>query len=185
MYIDKIKTDRLIIRKHLEKDFEDFLSMNSDLEVMRFIGNENTSLNSNKNYYISWFKELLSNSKINETEILAVLEKETNHYIGFNGIFIPPDHNIYELAFRFQKENWSKGYATESSIAILKKWFNYKPNSKVLADYHPDNIGSEKILQNLGFIKVDNKYDEGTDEYLTVAELSNDRFVKQLTKRCS
>ncbi len=36
MYIDKIKTDRLIIRKHLEKDFEDFLSINSDLEVMRF-----------------------------------------------------------------------------------------------------------------------------------------------------
>jgi [ribosomal protein S5]-alanine N-acetyltransferase len=163
--------------------YEDVYSMNSDSNVMKFIGNESPFINSPNDYYNNWYKNLLSHTVKDETEIFAIVKKETNEYIGFNGIFIPPNENIYELAFRFKKETWGKGYATESSISILKEWFNYKPTSKVFADYHPDNIGSKKILHKLGFIEIDKKYDSETKEYLSVLELTKNEFEKQLTKK--
>ena len=58
----------------------------------------------------------------------AVVYKLTNECVGWSGLkyFKQPLNNhqhFYELGYRFKKKHWGKGFATESSKAILDYGF--------------------------------------------------------------
>ncbi|MEZ5054471.1 MAG: GNAT family N-acetyltransferase [Chitinophagales bacterium] len=54
----------------------------------------------------------------------AVVDKTTNECVGWSGLkysnqTINNHTNFYDLGYRFKRKHWGKGFATESSIAIL------------------------------------------------------------------
>lgn len=148
-----VETERLILRELEYTDENDLFEMDSDPEVHLFI--ENNPVKSIEE--ITKVIEMLKKQyKENGIARWAVIDKLTNECIGWSGLkyFNQPlnkHNNFYELGYRFKKKHWGKGFATESSIAILDYGFANLNVDKIFAITHPKNANSKKVLSKLGF----------------------------------
>ena len=81
--------------------------------------------------------------------------------VGFN----PTDSTgVIELIYHFSKKSWGKGFASEAAAACLKLAKN-KGNIRIItASADPQNIGSLKILEKIGFTYVSMKWFEDTKQ---------------------
>lgn len=82
---------------------------------------------------------------------LAVELKEENKFIGFTGLKYLEDMDEVDLGYRFMKEYWGKGIATETGKACLDLGVNQLGLNRIIAMVLPDNIGSIRVLQKLHF----------------------------------
>ncbi|KMQ65463.1 GNAT family acetyltransferase [Chryseobacterium angstadtii] len=152
----KIETQRLILRKLEETDMERMFLLDSDPEVMKYIGvppltERHESLN-----VINMIRKQYED---NGTGRLAVIEKETGLLIGWSGLKLLTEEingykNVLDLGYRFVPESWGKGYALEAAKASLDLGFNEMNASTIYAHAHSENAGSNHILKKLGFEKT-------------------------------
>jgi ribosomal-protein-alanine N-acetyltransferase len=56
-----------------------------------------------------------------------------------------------ELGYAFNRKYWGKGYATEAASAILQFGFETLKLHRVGATVLPNNFGSIRVLEKLGF----------------------------------
>jgi RimJ/RimL family protein N-acetyltransferase len=151
-----LETERLILRKFEETDVERMFLMDSNPEVMKYIGVPPLSdINESKNI----IKMIQQQYRDNGVGRLAVIEKETNLLIGWSGLKLLTQeingyNNIYDLGYRFLPESWGKGYALESAKASLDFGFNDLKVETIYAHAHCENEGSNHILRKLGFEKT-------------------------------
>jgi RimJ/RimL family protein N-acetyltransferase len=151
-----LETKRLILRKFEETDFERVFLIDSNPEVMKYIGVPPLSdIGQSKNIIKMIQQQYLDNG----IGRFAVIEKESNLLIGWSGLkFLTQEingyNNIYELGYRFMPEYWGKGYALESAKASLDYGFNDLNIEIIYAMAHCENDGSNHILRKLGFEKT-------------------------------
>lgn len=148
-----LETERLFLRELEYTDENDLFEMDSDPQVHLYI--ENNPVKS-----IDEITKVIENLKrqYNENGIArwAVVEKFTNECIGWSGLkyFKEPlnnHNNFYELGYRFKKKHWRKGFATESSKAIVEYGFKNLNIESIFAITDPENKNSKKVLTKLGF----------------------------------
>lgn len=148
-----IETERLILRELEYTDDQDLFEMDSDPEVHLYI--ENNPVKS-----IDEIRTVIGMLKIQYKENgiarWAVVDKLTNECVGWSGLkyFNQPlnnHNNFYDLGYRFKKKHWGKGFATESSSAILDFGFRNFNVEKIFAITDPKNENSKKVLNKLGF----------------------------------
>jgi len=82
---------------------------------------------------------------------LAVELKGENKFIGFTGLKYLSDMDEVDLGYRFMKEYWGKGIATESARACVKLGFESLGLNKMIAMVLPENKGSIRVLEKLNF----------------------------------
>lgn len=58
---------------------------------------------------------------------------------------------VLELGFLFRPQFWGQGLATEAGRAAVEHAFGVLGVSALFAGHHPDNMGSGRVLQKLGF----------------------------------
>lgn len=148
-----IETERLIIRELEYADEKDLFEMDSDPEVHLFIENNPVKSIDEITKVIGMLKVQY---KENGIARWAVVDKLTNECVGWSGLkyFNEPlnnHHNFYELGYRFKKKHWGKGFATESSNAILEYGFKNLNVDSIFAITDPKNLNSKKVLSKLGF----------------------------------
>ena len=148
-----VETERLILRELEFTDEDDLFEMDSDPEVHFFIENNPVKSIDEITKVIEMLKKQY---KENGIARWAVVDKLTNECIGWSGLkyFNQPlnkHNNFYELGYRFKKKHWGKGFATESSIAILDYGFANLNVDKIFAITDPKNANSKKVLSKLGF----------------------------------
>lgn len=148
-----VETARLILRELEYTDERDLFEMDSDPEVHLFI--ENNPVKS-----IDEIRKVIAMLKVQYEENgiarWAVVDKLTNECVGWSGLkyFDQPlnnHQNFYELGYRFKRKHWGKGFATESSAAILDYGFKHLNTDKIFAITDPRNVNSKKVLTKLGF----------------------------------
>ena len=147
------ETERLILRELEHTDTNDLFEMDSDPEVHLYIENNPVKSIDEITKVIEMLKKQY---KENGIARWAVVDKLTNECIGWSGLkyFNQPlnkNNNFYELGYRFKKKHWGKGFATESSIAILDYGFANLNVDKIFAITDPKNANSKKVLSKLGF----------------------------------
>ena len=147
------ETERLILRELEYTDENDLFEMDSVPEVHLFIENNPVKSIDEITKVIEMLKKQY---KENGIARWAVIDKLTNECIGWSGLkyFNQPlnkHNNFYELGYRFKKKHWGKGFATESSIAILNYGFANLDVDKIFAITDPKNVNSKKVLTKLGF----------------------------------
>lgn len=152
----KLETERLILRALEEADFERMFLMDSDPEVMKYIGVPPlTDINESKEV-IQMIRKQYEENGVGR---LAVVEKESGLVVGWSGLKLLTKavngyQNVLELGYRFVPESWGKGYATESGIASLDYGF-HELNAEVIYAYaHSEHEASNHILRKLGFQKT-------------------------------
>lgn len=149
-----IETDRLILRKLEYTDEMDLFEMDADPEVHLYIENKPVKSVEDITKAIELLKEQYQRNGIARW---AVVDKKTKECIGWAGLkyfdYTLNNHiNFYELGYRFKKKHWGKGFATESSKAIINYGFKTFSINSIFAITDPRNVNSKKVLAKLGFV---------------------------------
>ncbi len=170
-----IITERLILRKITPDDLEDMFLLDSNPDVVKYVGIQPLT---KKEQSLTMIENIINQYQNNGTGRLAVIEKETNRFIGWSGIKLLTEEvngfkNVYELGYRFLPEFWGKGYATESALASLDLGFNQLNADKIYAYADVDNDSSNHILTKLGFENKGTFLDKGDNCYWYELEKNN------------
>jgi RimJ/RimL family protein N-acetyltransferase len=147
-----ISTPRLLLRRWKESDAAVFVAMNGDPEVMKF--------------YPRGYSERESREMIERIEssfnklgfgLFAVENRSTREFIGYTGFSVPAFSSWFtpcvEIGWRYRKEAWGNGYATEAARACLEHGFGELGFDKVFSFTSPLNVNSEKVMQRIGMLK--------------------------------
>lgn len=151
-----LETKRLVLRKFEEADYERLFLLDSNSEVMKYIGMPTLSKVEESKEVV---KMIMQQYEDNGVGRLAVIEKESELLIGWSGLKLNTSEvngyqNFYELGYRFLPETWGKGYATESGKASLEYGFNDLKAEVIYAYAHCENQASNHILTKIGFEKT-------------------------------
>ena len=154
------ETDRIIMRELLLSDSQKMFEMDSDPEVHLYLGNKPNTHISESEENIRFIRQQYEENGIGRW---AVIDKESNEFVGWGGLkFITTETNnrihFYEVGYRFLKQHWGKGYATESAKAALKYAFEELKLTHVYAMAEGGNAGSRHALQKSGF-KITEQFD--------------------------
>ena len=143
-----LETPRLLFRSHQLEDEEDFVKMQTDPEVRRYVGGKAWPYE--KAVYRFRNEYLGKPSKI--YGLWATVLKSESKYIGYCGL-----HRTEEsvrLGYYIARPYWRRGLATEASHAFLDVAFSQLHLPEVFADVEKGNEASEHILWKLGFALV-------------------------------
>ncbi len=150
-----IETKRLLMRDLMDEDVQGMFAMDSDAEVHTFLGNKPIKLIAEAQKYIDAIKRQYIENGIGRW---AVVEKESGAFIGWSGFkFVTDDFggrsHFYDLGYRFIKEFWGKGYATETAVASLNYGFSKLDYKEICGMADVEHTASNKILKKVGLIK--------------------------------
>jgi RimJ/RimL family protein N-acetyltransferase len=148
-----IKTNRLIIKKFDESDFEGFRKINQDETIMKyFIGGA-------KNFRecLLKYQEILTTQDEKGYSYYAIYDNKTEKFMGQCGILENMDGSL-NFCYAYDKKYWGKGYATEAGKAILDYLFNnFNAIKEITAFLFAKNQKSINLLKRLGFEETHRK----------------------------
>ncbi|MFI6156103.1 GNAT family N-acetyltransferase [Kitasatospora sp. NPDC051170] len=148
-----LETDRLVLRPFTEADTDHLLALDGDPEVMRFInGGEPTTL---ETVQARVLPRLLHTHPCTGTRgFWAAEERATGTFLGWFE-FRPLDDRdptVVELGYRLNQASWGKGYATEGSVALIRKGFTDLGTTRVTANTMAVNSRSRRVMEKSGLI---------------------------------
>ena len=158
-----LETERLLLREFTEEDYLFAWKMNTDPDVMRYTGEP---MPENSQAVRSFFRNYPDYEKYGFGRWACVF-KENKQLIGFNGLKFFPETEEVDLGYRFIKDYWGRGLATESSQAVVTYGFEKLGLKKIIAFVVPENKASIRVLQKTGFV---------FDENMLEGELELSRF---------
>ncbi len=134
-------------------DAPGMFELDSNPTVMRYLGGKTVESVAVSESIIRMVQEQYVKNGIGR---YSVILKETNEFIGWSGIkyVTAPENNFvnfYDLGYRLIERHWGKGYGYECALPWIDHAFDTMKIDKLNADAHIENIGSNKILQKLGF----------------------------------
>ncbi len=161
--INKIETNRLILRPLEVADAGVFFKMDSNVNVHKYLWNKPVN---NIQETLNVIDLVSKQYKEHQIGRFAVILKDTNQFMGWAGLKyntekINNKQFFYDIGYRLDEEFWGNGYATEASIAWLNYGFNEMNINIINAGAHADNLASNKILQKIGMTAVEQYLDDG------------------------
>jgi len=142
-----IETQRLILKSVVEEDAYNLFELNSDPEVIRYTGDRSFNSIEEALNFIQQYDEVYKKYGYGR---LSTFIKETGAYIGWCGLKYLVNKNETDIGYRFSKQFWGKGYATESAAACLEDGFNRLHLNKIIATAMKENIASINVFKKLG-----------------------------------
>lgn len=143
-------TDRLILRRWREEDYEPFAALNADPAVMEYF---ESTLPREKS--VEWAKTI--NGRIDEHGFgwWAVEVKGGASFIGFVGLNVPRDPTLpfmpaVETGWRLAREHWGHGYATEAARASVDYGFTQLGLTEIVAYAVGANARSRRVMERIG-----------------------------------
>lgn len=147
-----LSTSRLYLREFKKEDASQFYLLNKDPELIKYTGDPSFSSVKEAELFIhnySAYKDFGYGR-------WAVCLKESDTFIGFCGLKHHPKEDNTEVGFRFFKQQWNKGFATESAQAVINHGFNKLNLTKIYAHAHVKNISSQRVIEKCGLHFVKN-----------------------------
>ncbi|WP_413701084.1 GNAT family N-acetyltransferase [Psychromonas sp. KJ10-10] len=148
-----LETNRLLLRQLTTSDIKPLSLLLCDPEVMRY--SVNGVMDEKATFeFVTWCQTSYVKSGFGPW---AIIDKNSNKLLGFSGLNEETHNNqtIVNLGYRLGREHWNKGYATEAVCAVLEYAFIDLKIAKIVAIVEPENIGSNRIIEKLGFNTFD------------------------------
>lgn len=142
-----IMTERIKLRPFTISDKEFLYKLNNDKKVNKYRMRDTVSME----YCIKSIEDW--NVKFGDGLLNVYLMEiiETKESIGLIGVFEIEGETDAEIGYRLLSEHWGKGYCTESSKALIKKYFDESGKTRIFAETHHENENSVRFLKNNGF----------------------------------
>ena len=141
-----LTTPRLTLRCFTEDDLGPYAALNTDPEVVEHLGGPVSREYTEE--MADWANGLYLREGIG---LLAVERTEDAAFLGMCGLHhldaYPDD---IEIAWRFAREYWGHGYATEAARAWLDYGFAVKGLDRVISVTEESNVRSLGVMRRLG-----------------------------------
>lgn len=149
----EIRTPRLLLRRWTDDDLAPMAEINSDPEVMRWIGDGSVrDLDGTAEDIERWEEEWDEEGfGIFAVELLA-----SGELIGSVGLSVPDDLPELlpdvEIGWRLGTQFWGQGYASEAAQAVLEFALQDRGLDRVVAVNRLANEQSENVLRKLDMV---------------------------------
>ncbi|HQE33471.1 MAG TPA: GNAT family N-acetyltransferase [Flavobacterium alvei] len=158
-----LETERLLLRRVVNKDVEQIFALRSDKEVMKYIPRPLVKTKDDALAHITMIDEKIDT---NEGINWAITLKNNDKLIGIIGLYrIQPEHFRAEIGYMLLPEYHGKGIVSEAINEVVNYGFDAIKLHSIEAIIDPKNFASEKVLQKNGFVKEahlkENEYYEG------------------------
>ena len=144
-----IESPRLRLRRLRPSDERDLIALDSDPEVMRYVGSPAGPRS---------FEETADRVRLRiaeDQEPLGFWVVESRADGGFRGLCAlirMPSGDDVELAYRLTRSSWGQGLATEAANALLDYALGVVALPRIVAVTYPENRASQRVLEKLGFL---------------------------------
>ena len=170
----QIETERLIIREFELSDAEGLFELDSNPDVLKFIGIDSVKEIQESEDLITVLQKQYAENGIWRW---AVIEKSTGGFMCWSGLKLYRESinnqiNIYELGYRFIPRFWGKGFATESARALVNYAFYELKIPKLFAVTDLEHHSSKNVLHKVGFKDIEVIKYHG--EYVNWLEIKNE-----------
>lgn len=146
MTVPTLKTSRLVLRQLAVTDATELFKTLNDVDVMRYWSSGPHQNIDETESYIAW------NADADADHKCWAITADDGPAMGWV-ILLPHRKNSFELGYILGRKYWHQGYVTEAAGAVLDFAFLELAARRVMADTDPDNVGSIKLLEKLGFQK--------------------------------
>jgi RimJ/RimL family protein N-acetyltransferase len=144
-----IHTERLVLRRWNDDDRAAFAALNADPEVMEHFPRVLTAEESD---------QMMRTIELHFEEfgygLWAINTTWAPRLVGFCGLAVPTFRTDFtpavEIGWRFARDEWGNGYATEAAKAALDFGFEQADLEEVLSWTIPANDRSQRVMSRLG-----------------------------------
>ena len=145
----ELETDRLIIRKVLASDADDFLRYRQQEDYWRHVPIEPATANSIAVMVNGWIQNQHQNPRT--VYFLAVTDKRSHQLVGDAGLYVRSIRSRQgEIGWGVLSSHAGQGLATEIGQALLWLAFDNLSLHQVFAQCRVENQASRRIMVKLG-----------------------------------
>ncbi len=159
-------TERMILREFENTDVDHLVDLDSDPAVTKYInGGKPTPRAFIVEQVMPRVMQYYQN--LDRQGIWAAIEKESGEFMGWFHLRpnrVAPEET--ELGYRLKQKYWGQGYATEGSLALVKKGFEALDAKTIVAIADPENGASRRVMVKAG-LTYQGEYRE-PDDFLVV-----------------
>jgi RimJ/RimL family protein N-acetyltransferase len=154
--IPVIETPRLILRAHALADFDAYVALWSDPDVVRFI----TGTPFTREASWSRFLRHPGHWRYMGFGFLAIEERETGRFIGEAGFhdmrreMTPSIEGTLEAGWALTPSTHGRGYGSEAMQALVAWADETFPGRRMTCIVDPANLASQRVAAKLGFSEV-------------------------------
>ncbi len=160
---EAISTDRLVLRDIVEDDARLLFELDSDPEVMRYIGAGPTE-------DVEWYRERIRTvyrawQHHHWQGVRLVLDRASGDFLGW--VFVRPatahglaaeigwtDPRAIEVGYRYHRSAWGRGIATEAARPLVQRALADPATAALVGCAMAGNAGSIRVLEKLGLERV-------------------------------
>lgn len=143
-----LETPRLYLREFSLQDATHFYELNLNPNVIRYTGNTPFKDVNEAHEFLLNYKDYATNGYGR----WAVIDKQTDEFLGWCGLKFDAAQNETDIGFRFFEEHWNKGYATESAKTCIDYGFQMLNLKEIIGRVMKENIASIKVLEKIGLV---------------------------------
>ena len=148
-----ISTNRLCLRNWMPNDISPLAEMNQDEEVMRYFCNTLT-----ESVSMHFYNRINLHLEKYGFGLYVVENRITQEFMGYTGFmraeFAADFTPCVEIGWRFKKEFWGNGYATEAATACLEYGFSELEFETVHSFTSSHNKKSAAVMERIGMQKM-------------------------------
>jgi len=146
-----IETERLLLRPWSDSDLDGLTRICADHEVMRHIGAGRPFTRSESAAQLA---HLMRHWEEHGFGLWAATDRGTGALAGMCGLaipfFLPAVLPAVEVGWRFGREHWDRGLATEGGFAGLRHAAQTLGLERVISIIRPENAASLRVAEKLG-----------------------------------
>lgn len=150
--IDRLFTERLILRRWRETDREPFAGINADPRVMRFFPAELSRAESD-----ALMDRAEAHFAARGFGPFAAELRESGQLVGFIGLVAPSFQAHFtpcvEIGWRLDAAVWNRGLATEGARETLRHAFEDLGLPEVVSFTVPENLPSRRVMEKIGMTR--------------------------------
>lgn len=154
-----LETERLLLRQFTEEDAQHLLRMESDPEVLRYVGRKALpDADAYRRHIHTSFLPYYDRPE--DYGVWAIVEKLSGEFVGGCGLkpaleasdAAAMGYGLDEVAlgYGFRQVSWGRGYATELARALVRKAFTGLGAAAVVASVAMPNGASIRVLEKAG-----------------------------------
>lgn len=146
--IGAFTTARLSLRPAMDADTEDFVALERDPEVMRFINGGRPTPEDGIDPEAGF---LMPRGK--EPGVWTAREIGSGTFVGWFSLR-PDGRETAELGYRLRRSAWGQGFATEGARALVGKGFSEMGLPRIVATTMAVNHASRRVMEKAGLVHL-------------------------------
>ena len=142
-----IETSRLLLRRLVSSDAQEFFRTVGDPDVMRYWAPGPDKSVQHTEHRIS---EIENHWKAHGFGDWGVVEKGSGSLIGFSGLHYIANMDKVNIGYAFEKSQWRKGFGYETCPIVLSYGFQTLALPEIVAVISPENQASIRLAEKCG-----------------------------------